>query len=323
MREIAEAAGVSQATVSMALRGHPRVARATTERIRQLAEEMGYRPDPYVSTLMSRVHRGRRGDESPVLAAIDVDGHLATSLSITAFLRGAERRAAALGFDLQTFAVTCGNKEQKALHRQLQARGVRGLLVLPVKQTSRLELPWEHYAVSVLGYFEEWMNFHRANADHFGNVRLMLTCLQEMGYRRIAMILPRALEARNQYRRTAAFLVSAPVPSPDLIGYSDDPDFQPGKWLRAEKPDLIIASNADDLRKRLAEGGKMQGDFPEIMPLHLPPNDLEPEGPGLDSRPSAVGAAGLDLVVAQIHRNETGVPPAPKLVTVPGHWVGR
>ena len=42
LRQIAEMAGVSVGTVSMALRDHPRVAAATRQRIQQIATELGY-----------------------------------------------------------------------------------------------------------------------------------------------------------------------------------------------------------------------------------------------------------------------------------------
>lgn len=43
MRELAQAAGVSIATVSLALRDDHRLAAATRKRIRALADAMGYR----------------------------------------------------------------------------------------------------------------------------------------------------------------------------------------------------------------------------------------------------------------------------------------
>ncbi len=54
--EVARAAGVSKVTASIALRGvgansQARVSETTRERIRQLAKELGYRPDVIASSL--------------------------------------------------------------------------------------------------------------------------------------------------------------------------------------------------------------------------------------------------------------------------------
>ena len=49
MRQIAEAAGVSVATVSMALRNSERITPETREKVRAIATEMNYRPDPLIA----------------------------------------------------------------------------------------------------------------------------------------------------------------------------------------------------------------------------------------------------------------------------------
>ena len=46
MADVAKAAGVSKNTVSLTLRGSPRVAQATRQRIVRTAETMGYRLNP-------------------------------------------------------------------------------------------------------------------------------------------------------------------------------------------------------------------------------------------------------------------------------------
>ena len=47
---IADAAGVTRATVSPALRGHPRISAATREHIRRIADDLGYRPEEFHNT---------------------------------------------------------------------------------------------------------------------------------------------------------------------------------------------------------------------------------------------------------------------------------
>ncbi len=54
-KDIAKAAGVSQATVSMALRGSPEIGEKRIEQIRKLAEEMNYHPRAAAQLLRSRL----------------------------------------------------------------------------------------------------------------------------------------------------------------------------------------------------------------------------------------------------------------------------
>jgi len=51
MRKVAQKAGVHVTTVSLALRNHPKLPLATRQRIRAVAERMGYRPDPALFSL--------------------------------------------------------------------------------------------------------------------------------------------------------------------------------------------------------------------------------------------------------------------------------
>ena len=58
-REIAKAAGVSPAAVSLALRNHPSIPETTRARIREVAESLGYQPNPRVAELMGHIRRNR------------------------------------------------------------------------------------------------------------------------------------------------------------------------------------------------------------------------------------------------------------------------
>jgi DNA-binding LacI/PurR family transcriptional regulator len=51
IKDIAERAGVSKTTVSFAFNEPSRLARQTRERVRTIAAEFGYSPDPVVRTL--------------------------------------------------------------------------------------------------------------------------------------------------------------------------------------------------------------------------------------------------------------------------------
>ena len=55
--EIAKAAGVSRATASRALQNNPLIAAATRQRVQNIAEKLGYRPDPEASRLLPYLKR--------------------------------------------------------------------------------------------------------------------------------------------------------------------------------------------------------------------------------------------------------------------------
>src|SRR5688572_33380851 len=59
LKQIALRAHVSRATVSYALRNHPKIPRETREHIQTVARALGYRPNPRVAGLMAHIRRGR------------------------------------------------------------------------------------------------------------------------------------------------------------------------------------------------------------------------------------------------------------------------
>ncbi|MDR1281730.1 MAG: LacI family DNA-binding transcriptional regulator [Opitutaceae bacterium] len=60
LADIARRAGVSRVAVSYALREGTGTSAGTRERIRAIAKELGYRPDPGLTRLMARLHEDRR-----------------------------------------------------------------------------------------------------------------------------------------------------------------------------------------------------------------------------------------------------------------------
>lgn len=69
LQTIAEAAGVTRTTVSLALRHHPRISMQTGERVRSLARSLGYRPNADLSRMMRGI-RTRSPEAAPSRIAL-------------------------------------------------------------------------------------------------------------------------------------------------------------------------------------------------------------------------------------------------------------
>lgn len=59
LKDVAERAQVSLATVSYALRQHPKIPVGTREAVVAAARELGYRPNPRVASLMAHIRRAQ------------------------------------------------------------------------------------------------------------------------------------------------------------------------------------------------------------------------------------------------------------------------
>jgi hypothetical protein len=89
-------------------------------------------------------------------------------------------------------------------------------------------------------------------------------------------------------------------------------------WLRREKPDAILTTHPSQLFELMRRTGAA------FLSLPLYSLDLHPSHPvcgGIDQLSRQVGAAGVDLAVAQLHRGETGIPKFQLTMQVEGKWV--
>src|SRR3989304_5016867 len=101
LRQIAKLAGVSAATVSMALRNHPRIPAATRRRVSALARRLGYKPNARIAALMGQIRLSRQPDGGACLGVISFYDNARPwegSLHLARIYEGMKRRADTLGY---------------------------------------------------------------------------------------------------------------------------------------------------------------------------------------------------------------------------------
>ena len=121
--DVAKHAGVSQSTVSLVLsgKGHGRVSEATAERVRQVARELGYRPNAAAQAL--------RLGASRAVALLVPD---MTNPFFSRVLRGAQRAAAAAGYIVILVDTQNDRHWESQSFEALQAGPVDGYLLFEV-----------------------------------------------------------------------------------------------------------------------------------------------------------------------------------------------
>jgi DNA-binding LacI/PurR family transcriptional regulator len=125
--DVATAAGVSPATVSLVLRGVAGPSAATRERVLETAAQLGYRPDRAASLLASRRSR-------LVGVVMEIANPFHAQL-VEDVQEAADRR----GYDLVLSAVTRGRDERRAVETLLDSRCEALILIGP-------QAPAEHLA---------------------------------------------------------------------------------------------------------------------------------------------------------------------------------
>jgi len=322
MVQIARELGVTQATVSMALRNHPGISVATKERVQEAARKMGYRPDPLVSALMAQ-RRGRGSTGS--LGTLGVVSFWPES-SHYFFTRpyfqptrdGIERRAGELGFSLDNFPCDGSPPDAKRLLRVLRARGIQGLIFAQSHVSiSAIPIPLGEFSAASIGNTLHTPVLSRVEPNRFLEMTIVCGKLLEQGHQRIGFfyvhtsrIVSEGIYLGSYY--CAMDRVSARKRIPPLT--IDDPDdLRPVEaWMLKHKLDAVISERGDTLLalKKRHPGVRMVG-------LTL---DHTRDMDGIVIARQEIGAAVVDMVVAQLHRGDRGPPAIPKTVQILGRW---
>ena len=328
-RDVAAAAGVSRATVSYALRNHPRIPAATREKIRAVAASHGYKANPLVSSWLAHVRGSRAKREVGTLAYLTQwrdNAALATPSAVRRFESGLTTRAARLGYRLDPIALDAPGMNTDRIGRILAARGIEGVVVGPLPDHRHtLELDWSRFAAATWGFSLHTPILPRACAHQPHAVLTSARALHALGRRRIGLALPDAFDTRHEHNFRAGYHVfqhNLPA-ARRLTPFLPAADAWHARafldWLRRERPDALIF-NRPVIRTWLARApAALRRD---VLLADLESDSAAPSGPGFDQRPEAVGAAVIDLVVEQLNANERGLPAAPKTVLIEGNWLG-
>ncbi|MCC5842964.1 MAG: LacI family DNA-binding transcriptional regulator [Verrucomicrobia bacterium] len=310
-------------TVSYALRNHPKISEKTRVRIQEVAERLGYRPDPEISKLMRHLRDTRRTAFSHSLAFVNSwpDKEEYQKGYVGGIYKGAKARAEALGFHLEPFWLGDYRESEEKLSAVLHHRGVPGLLLPPWhKPDLAPAFVWEHFAAvtTTLSIHEPKLN---RVANHFHhNMELALRILTERGYKRIGFVETADFHLREESMASGAYHYYAAAQSPrrriPTMVFTPGDTTSLFDWFDRHKPDAFIGSlkRPHDL---LAERGVR---FPEDCGFLCLDALQHPALAAVDARPEDLGHAAIDNLVAQIFRNESGLPALPKLTLIEGRF---
>ncbi|RRK01316.1 LacI family transcriptional regulator [Opitutaceae bacterium TAV4] len=330
MKQIAELAGVSVMTVSRALKNHPRQSAETRARIQKIAMDIGWRPNPMLAALMAHVRSNRIGQTpgSPVIAFLTwhLDKHVydeEAGLWLSSIYKGGNERARTLGYKLERFALNAPGMSTVRMEKVLQARGILGVILAPLSDPiPDIDFDWSGFACATIGFSYRGAVLHRAVNDQFSSMRLAVTRLRDLGYRRIGLAIRYEDDARVEHKWTGALwsfrsLLPKGHRLPVFLWHDWHPDGF-GEWVEREKPEVIITLHAE-VRGWLQKLGKRVPRDIGLASLNLQGDQAGFSGINQNNR--LLGAVAVDLVVEQINHNERGVPPQANTVMLASEWM--
>jgi LacI family transcriptional regulator len=324
LRVIAQSCGISAATASRALSGHPNVRDDVRRRVETAAKRLGYTRNNLVGTLMAQVRAARTERFVGNLAIVHVPS---TEQPIPRpmqrdMIEAATKRARELGFQLGTYRLDPG-AGAAALARMLRARGVLGVIFLYSRPSdATAAFSWEHFATVEIDYGASALLQHTVSIDHHLTLNAALLRLREMGYRRAGLFIERHKDERLMFKWSAAFrsfqhahggVGSAPVLSVEKMTPELFLD-----WQREHSLDLVVGHIDEAVTWLRSERRRVPQD---VGFFNLNWHERSRPCAGLDLRPELQGMVAVESVVAQIHRNERGLPLDPQSITLSGRWV--
>ena len=322
VRELARRLKYSKTTVADALRGKPWVGAKTREEIQRKSHLLGYRPNPVASAFLQQVRsRGSRRYRANLALMMPWVGRI-LGPTRKLFYQGATARAAELGYTLD--GIDPSEYNSVRLTKILLARGILGVGIgLLSRSIGHMSLDWSKFATVAFAYSLTRPAVHRVTHDHVLGIRTAVRTCYRRGYSRIGLVLRHDSNARANGLWLAGFLETQQShPSHQQVKpfLSTDVDYTPerfAKWIRREKPDVIIFHTAALIPSLPLLTGTGPGTIPAVL------LDRHPDDPyaGIDQQYDRCGAQLIESLSSLILHNERGIPPRPTITMIPGLWV--
>ena len=276
---------------------------------------------------MSQMHHHRRRSDPPNLAWLDLwpaGGDGASVMDSAPLLSGARARAQELGYGLEVYSVGVERISPERLRRILVAKGQWGLIIPPVPESDgSFPLDLSGLTGVTIGTSLHEPAMHRVSPNHYQGCVLAWTQLRAMGFRRIGLALTPEMNLRVESKWLGAFLAcQQQLPKRERVASllaSTSDQAALARWLRSDSPEAILVAENFPWQK----AGSLNGQPRKRLPLAWLMRQSGQSGlGGLDHRPEQLGRAAVDMVVAQIHRNERGSPAIPHTVLIDAAWSG-
>jgi LacI family transcriptional regulator len=337
--DIARKAGVHATTVSLALRSHPSIPLATRERIRALADSMGYKPDPALRALMayrSRISTHRTTTTLAYVTNWDTRWGWRNSPAHAQFFEGATSKANELGFALEHFWLSEPGLTHHRLNDILVARGIRGVLI--ASQLDPFDHPvafdWSQFGAIKIDVLPSRLRLNHVTNNQCAIAQMAMRQVLAFGYGRIGVVMPRWWDDVVDRAWSAGFLsVQARLPDENrvpMLLYGDNHGSGMPRvadkvvtknalsdWLRRHEPEVVI-SYAPFVLPQLAALGVRVPDDVAFADIFL--EDTSGTIAGVRQNCRRVGEVALESLGGLLAQNVTGLPTIPSSTLIEGTW---
>jgi len=325
LRDVARAAGVSVGTASQAMRGVGSTSLTTRQRIRRIADALGYRPDVLMSMAGARHAVGRRGGSGLLFGLLEARSAAHQErYPFIRFSKACEERAMLEGCDFVRSNVTSVPSLRRKV-REWYHRGVRGIVLSHWFHQEWLgEVDWSPFALVYLGGKFEAPFVTTVCLDFPRALALTLSkALEE--YDRVGVMLRRdgdqpifddllRLGVAEDRRASFPSRVST-LTLPFRIGTTSFAKML-RSWLREARPEALIGFPID--HSQLAEVRRKR------LPFFFCAGNRVADGcAGVEEPVEELARFAIRTLTEKVRRHELGIPHRPELILIPPAWTDR
>jgi LacI family transcriptional regulator len=320
LRDVAKEAGVSLASASYALRGHPTVSVETQRNVAAVAARLGYRVNPQLAAFM-QARRTGRSMRTDATVALVYGGPKQPKEGDSYFglcLQGIRSLAAERGYALDMIR---WNAERDAmavkLARVLEQRGIRGMLLMPADDVSRWTLPldWTRFFGVALDHSLTGVPVHRVTDHHAADMMTALEQVKAVGWKRPGLVLDPRNNDRTREMRLGAYLARVAhdfpeAPPPLLVASGEKRAATVRAWVKAHRPDGVLST----------ERGLREAIGKETPLVSLTNYTQATEHPGILIDGEGVGRTAAFLLFSLLENPRTAAALRPQTILVEGRW---
>jgi len=329
MSDVAAAAHVHKSTVSLALRNQPKLNAVTRERIRRIAEELGYRPDPMLDLFnLHRLELAPQRQAGAIAFVSDMPSAAAFARSERheEIFSSAREEAKRLNFTLELFLVGQTQLSPARLSQVLQARGISGILLGVLSPGTRiLNIDWESFCVVGIESIQVEPRVDNVSTDYCRAARLASLQLWQRSNRKIGFVFAEDLGSEIEGQLRAGYLVESHAQNPIRtvsscrIAEQDDVG-RMAEWIRTEKLGAIVGCGVN-----VAElGAKLPPDSAHrVAWCSIDIRNRQSECPGVPALHGDLGRRAVELLSMRLQNNLRGLPANPATTFFPVEWRGQ
>lgn len=332
-KDLAIALGLSQSTVSMALRGHASIPEETRHKIRSAAENLGYRPNPMGTVLAHLKHASREHPVGAALAWLNAwpePGKLRARREFDHYWRGASDAAQSLGYHMEEFIVN-DSTSMAWFARILKTRNIAGIIIPPGPlPRGWRDFDWDGFSVVRLQHSTSQDDLRTVcvTSNQVTNTLLACQTMIGKGYRRIGFVGLRLQDRLNGAGSLWAQRMSGGAGQVEPLLFSHgthrgDPvpwqtcQEQFERWFKTERPDAIL-TEIPELATLIERAGLRVPDDVAVAALGTLDSAFDA---GIDQNPLEIGKAGVMTLHSLIATGTKGIPAVPWDTLIPGSWV--